>query len=95
MGIGNTTAASCITAAFTSLPAAAVTGRGTERVAREARAQGRIVERALDLHTPDPADPIECWRRWAASDRRAAGAILGAAALRIPILDGFITNTPR
>jgi len=58
MGIGNTTPASAIAAVYTGLPVAEVTGRGTgvddDGLARKVS----VIEAALDLHQPDPADPL-------------------------------------
>lgn len=94
MGIGNTTSAACIAAAFTGLPAAVVTGRGTGVSAERHAHKVVVVKRALVLHAPDPADPIGVLAAVGGFEIGVlAGAILGAAAARIPIvLDGFITN---
>ncbi len=55
MGIGNTTAASAITAAITGAPAEAVTGRGTGIDEAAWRRKVEVVERALAVNRPDPA----------------------------------------
>ena len=58
MGIGNTTTAAAVSAAFLGLPPEQVTGRGAglsgEGLARKTEA----VRRGLALHQPDPHDPI-------------------------------------
>ncbi len=58
MGIANTTASAALIAVFTGADPAEVTGRGTgindEMHARKID----VVRRALELHQPDPADPI-------------------------------------
>ncbi|WP_107079940.1 nicotinate-nucleotide--dimethylbenzimidazole phosphoribosyltransferase, partial [Micromonospora sp. MH33] len=58
MGIGNTTPAAALIAAFTGVDPAAATGRGTgvddETYARKVG----VVRTALDRHAPDPADPL-------------------------------------
>ncbi|WP_322899854.1 5,6-dimethylbenzimidazole synthase, partial [Actinacidiphila rubida] len=58
MGIANTTTSAALIAVFTGVDPAEVTGRGTgindEMHARKVD----VVRRALDLHRPDPADPI-------------------------------------
>jgi nicotinate-nucleotide--dimethylbenzimidazole phosphoribosyltransferase len=92
MGIANTTASAALVAVFTGAPPATVTGRGTgvddETLARKVR----VVERALELHRPDAADPIGVLSAVGGLEHAAlAGFILGAAAARIPIvLDGVI-----
>src|SRR3954471_4629755 len=58
MGIGNTTAASALTAVFTGAPVDAVTGRGTGIDERGRRRKVAAIETALALHHRDPTDPI-------------------------------------
>jgi nicotinate-nucleotide--dimethylbenzimidazole phosphoribosyltransferase len=92
MGIGNTTPAAALIAAFTGVPAAEVTGRGTgiddETYARKVG----VVERALALHRPDPADPIGTLATVGGLEHAAiAGFVLGAAQRRTPVVvDGVI-----
>jgi nicotinate-nucleotide--dimethylbenzimidazole phosphoribosyltransferase len=95
MGIGNTTAASAVTAAMTGADAASVTGFGTG-IDDEARARKiGVVERALELHRPDPTDPIAVLAAVGGLEIGAlVGIILGAVGARIPVvLDGFITGS--
>lgn len=87
MGIGNTTAAACLIAAFTGRPGPDVTGRGTgiddEMLARKQR----VVEEALALHHPSPADPLGVLACVGGLEHAAlTGVIVGAAALRLPVL---------
>jgi nicotinate-nucleotide--dimethylbenzimidazole phosphoribosyltransferase len=90
MGIANTTASAALIAVFTGADPAEVTGRGTgindEMHARKVE----VVRRALDLHQPDPADPIGVLAAVGGLEHAAmVGLLLGAAALRTPvILDG-------
>ncbi len=56
MGIGNSTAASAVTAALTGRPVATVTGRGTGADDTMLAHKVRVVEQALQRHRPDPAD---------------------------------------
>jgi nicotinate-nucleotide--dimethylbenzimidazole phosphoribosyltransferase len=94
MGIGNTTAASAVSAALTGEPAHRVTGRGTgvddEALARKMD----IIERALTVNEPDPDDPVGVLAAVGGLEIAAlVGMLLGAAAHRVPvILDGFITG---
>ncbi|MCX7616333.1 nicotinate-nucleotide--dimethylbenzimidazole phosphoribosyltransferase [Tepidiforma sp.] len=94
MGIGNTTAASAVTAALTGRPAQEVTGRGTGLDDAALAHKVGVVERALALHRPNPADPIGVLASVGGFEIAGlAGLILGAAERRIPvILDGFITG---
>ncbi|WP_262284885.1 nicotinate-nucleotide--dimethylbenzimidazole phosphoribosyltransferase [Micromonospora sp. MA102] len=92
MGIGNTTPAAALIAAFTGVDPAAATGRGTgvddETYARKVG----VVRAALDRHAPDPADPLGVLATVGGLEHAAlAGLILGAAARRVPVLlDGVI-----
>lgn len=95
MGIGNTTAASALTAALTSQDAATVTGRGTgadeEIMARKVDA----VRRALVLHAEYLSNPLEALGRVGGLEIAAmCGFCLGAAANRLPVVtDGFIATS--
>jgi nicotinate-nucleotide--dimethylbenzimidazole phosphoribosyltransferase len=90
MGIANTTASAAIVAVYTGADPAEVTGRGTgindEMHARKVE----VVRRALDLHRPDPSDPIAVLTAIGGLEHAAmVGLLLGAAALRTPVvLDG-------
>lgn len=92
MGIANTTASAALIAVFTGSDPSEVTGRGTgvddETWARKVD----VVRRALGRHQPDPADPVSVLAAVGGLEHAAlAGFLLGAAALRIPVLlDGVI-----
>ena len=94
MGIGNTTPSAAITAVMTGLPVAAVTGRGTGIDDAGHTRKVSVIQRALDLHLPDRADPLDVLRKVGGLEIAGlAGLILGAAAARVPIvLDGFIAG---
>lgn len=93
MGIGNTTAASAMTAAFLGVAAAQVTGPGTgidgEMLARKID----VVRRALAANQPGH-DPLAILRTVGGLEIAAiAGAYVGAAAHRMAIVgDGFIAT---
>jgi nicotinate-nucleotide--dimethylbenzimidazole phosphoribosyltransferase len=94
MGIGNTTAASVVTAALTGMPAELVTGRGTG-VESEAYAQKcRIVEAVVRRHFSDKKTPREILRCGGGLEIAAmTGMILGSARRKIAIvIDGFIST---
>ncbi|WP_282703883.1 nicotinate-nucleotide--dimethylbenzimidazole phosphoribosyltransferase [Streptomyces sp. CC219B] len=90
MGIANTTASAALISVFTGADPAEVTGRGTgindETLARKTE----VVRRALELHQPDPADPIGVLAAIGGFEHAAmVGLLLGGASLRTPvILDG-------
>lgn len=94
IGIGNTTVAAALLAALTGLPPEAVCGRGTGLDAQGLERKRNTVAAALQVNTPDRADPLECLRRLGGLELAAlAGALLAAAAARRPILlDGFATG---
>jgi nicotinate-nucleotide--dimethylbenzimidazole phosphoribosyltransferase len=95
MGIGNTTSASALAAVFTGAPVDAVTGRGTGVDEAGRRHKVAVIEAALSLHNPDPADPIGVLAAVGGLEIAAlVGAIVEAVAAGIPVvLDGFISTT--
>jgi nicotinate-nucleotide--dimethylbenzimidazole phosphoribosyltransferase len=94
MGIGNTTSASAIVAALTGRPALEVTGRGTGLDDAGVRRKAEVIDAALARHAVNPARPRDVLATVGGLEVAAlVGAILGAAANRIPVvLDGFITG---
>ncbi|MFF7439176.1 nicotinate-nucleotide--dimethylbenzimidazole phosphoribosyltransferase [Streptomyces sp. NPDC008122] len=94
MGIANTTASAALISVYTGVDAAEVTGRGTGINDETHARKVDVVRRALDLHKPDPADPIGVLSAVGGLEHAAlVGLILGAASLRTPvILDGVSTG---
>lgn len=94
MGIGNTTAASSITAILTGRPAADVTGRGTGLDDAGIRRKVQVIERAIAINHPDPSEPLQVLQSVGGLEIAGlTGLILGAAARRIPVvIDGFIST---
>lgn len=95
IGIGNTTAASALLSALTGLPATETCGRGTGIDAQMLLRKQELVATALAVNgLPAAGDPLECLRRVGGLELAAlAGALLGAAAARRPVLlDGFATG---
>ena len=94
MGIGNTTAASALTACLTGAAVADVTGRGTgiDDAARVHKIA--TIERAIETNKPDRSDPVEVLAKVGGLEIAGlAGVMIGAAARRIPVvLDGFIAG---
>ena len=90
MGIGNTTSAAAIVAAMTGAPAGDVTGRGTGVGDRTLARKREVVARAAAPLVGAPWERIAC-AVGGYEIVALAGAILRAAARRVPIvLDGFI-----
>jgi nicotinate-nucleotide--dimethylbenzimidazole phosphoribosyltransferase len=95
MGIGNTTAASAVTAAMTGAAPTSVTGFGTGIDDGTRARKIAVVEEALALHDPDPRDPLGVLGAVGGLEIAAlVGIILGAVGARVPVvLDGFITGS--
>jgi nicotinate-nucleotide--dimethylbenzimidazole phosphoribosyltransferase len=93
MGIGNTTAASAMTAALTGESAADVTGRGTGIDEDTFIRKVAVVTKALRVNRPGRS-PLDVLRTVGGLEIAAiAGAYIGAAAHRIAIVgDGFIAT---
>jgi nicotinate-nucleotide--dimethylbenzimidazole phosphoribosyltransferase len=94
MGIANTTASAALIAAFTGSTPAEVTGRGTGIDDAMLAHKTSVVEAALALHRPDPADPIATLAAVGGLEHAGlVGLILAAAAARVPVvLDGVIAG---
>ncbi len=94
MGIGNTTAASAIIAAFSGLPVADLTGHGTGLSEEGRQHKVAMIEAALAVNHPDPTDPLDVLAKVGGYEIAGlVGVILGAAAARVPVvIDGFISG---
>ena len=94
MGIGNTSPSSAILSVFRHCSVAETVGMGaglaTERIAHKIA----VIERGLALNQPDYNDPLDILSKVGGLEIGGiAGAILGAASLRKPVLvDGFISG---
>ncbi|GAA1222759.1 hypothetical protein GCM10009665_11230 [Kitasatospora nipponensis] len=95
MGIANTTASAALISVFAGADPAEVTGRGTGIDDETHARKVDVIRRALELHHPDPADPIGVLAAVGGLEHAAiAGFLLGAASLRTPvILDGVIAGS--
>ena len=96
MGIGNTTAAAALTAAFLNLPAEEVTGRGTgvddEVYRRKVEVVSHALQRArVEIGDLQKADPLEVAAQLGGLEIiAAAGVLLAGAAAELPVVsDGF------
>jgi nicotinate-nucleotide--dimethylbenzimidazole phosphoribosyltransferase len=99
MGIGNTTAATAITAALTNKPVALITGRGTGLDASAQAHKRQIIEAVLQKHFGAMGvdlmrDPLHVLRYVGGLEIAAmTGLILGAARNGIAVVaDGFIST---
>ncbi len=94
MGIGNTTPATAITAAFTGLPAAQLTGRGTGVDDAGLARKVEVIEKALAVNKPDSSDAMDVLMKVGGLEIAGlAGVVIGAAAQRVPVvIDGFISS---
>ncbi|MFJ7588667.1 nicotinate-nucleotide--dimethylbenzimidazole phosphoribosyltransferase [Streptomyces sp. NPDC097617] len=90
MGIANTTVSAALISVFTGVDPSDVTGRGTGINDETHARKVEVVRRALELHQPDPADPIGVLAAIGGLEHAAiVGLLLGGASLRTPvILDG-------
>ena len=94
MGIGNTTASSAICAVMTGKPVSEVTGRGTGLTDEQLAHKIAVINRALEVNHPDPAQPLDVLAKVGGFEIGGlVGVMLGAAANHIPVvIDGFISG---
>jgi nicotinate-nucleotide--dimethylbenzimidazole phosphoribosyltransferase len=94
MGIGNTTSSAAVMCAFTELHPKEVVGRGTGIDDEMWNRKIRVVEKGLELHNPDPNSALDVLSKVGGFEIGGiAGAILGAASKRIPVVvDGFVST---
>jgi nicotinate-nucleotide--dimethylbenzimidazole phosphoribosyltransferase len=94
MGIGNTTSAAAILCALTGAAPREAAGSGAGVDAAGWARKVAAIEKGLAVNRPDPKDALDILAKIGGLEIGAmTGAILGAAALRIPlVLDGFIAG---
>lgn len=94
MGIGNTTTSSAVASVMLHQKPVTMTGRGAglsdEGLSRKIAA----IEKAIQLHQPNAADPVDVLAKTGGLDIAGmCGIFLGGALYRIPVLiDGFISS---
>jgi nicotinate-nucleotide--dimethylbenzimidazole phosphoribosyltransferase len=95
MGIGNTTAASAITAAITGQPISVVTGRGTGLDPAAHAHKINVLQAIFFQHAPHLTAPDEILRRIGGLEIAAmTGFIIGCASRGIAlVVDGFISTS--
>jgi len=94
MGIGNTTAASALTSAFTDTPPETVVGPGTGLDADGVKNKIAVVEQALAANKTAELDPVGVLSAVGGLEIAAlAGVVIGCAIERVPVvIDGFISS---
>jgi nicotinate-nucleotide--dimethylbenzimidazole phosphoribosyltransferase len=94
IGIGNTTASSAVLYAFTGAPIERVVGRGAGLTDEAFERKKAVVKQAVQLHRPDPDDPLDVLSKVGSLDIAGiAGTYLASAARRVPVVtDGLISN---
>ncbi len=94
MGIGNTTPSTAIIAAFSGLPVAELTGRGTGLDDAALARKTAVIEQGLRINKPDPADPLDVLAKVGGLEIGGiAGLVIGAARCGIPVVcDGLIST---
>ncbi len=94
MGIGNTTPSAAITAVITGRMPREVTGPGTGIGPAALEHKIQVIERAIAVNQPDPADGLDVLSKVGGFEIGAiAGAMIAAGAARVPIVvDGFVAT---
>ncbi len=93
MGIANTTPSSAIAAVLTGRSVHDLTGRGTGIDDDALKHKIEVIEDSIAVNRPDPGDPLDVLSKVGGAEIGGiAGLIIGAAAMRIPVIvDGFIS----
>lgn len=93
MGIGNTTVAAAMTAAYLGLPPEKVTGRGSNIDDEKFYHKVEIVRRALEVNKPDPKNLIDVLAKVGGYEFGAMAGVIIAAYHHdcVVMLDGFNT----
>jgi nicotinate-nucleotide--dimethylbenzimidazole phosphoribosyltransferase len=93
MGIGNSTSAAALVAAYTNVPVNRVVGRGTGVDDATLMHKTAVVSGAIDLHRPDRDDPFGVLAALGGLEIAAMAGVLvgGASAGACVVTDGFIS----
>lgn len=94
MGIGNTTTSSAVASVLLNQPVEAVTGRGAGLDSEGLARKITVIQRAIEKHQPDAADPLDVLAKVGGLDIAGlTGLYLGGAAAGLPVVaDGFIST---
>lgn len=93
MGIGNTTASSAVASCLLDESVERMTGRGAGLSNQGLETKIRVIQSALNLHQPNPDDPIDVLSKVGGLDLAGmCGVFLGGAIYGLPVLiDGVIS----
>ncbi|MGP0628537.1 nicotinate-nucleotide--dimethylbenzimidazole phosphoribosyltransferase [Nitrospina sp. 32_T5] len=93
MGIGNTTSSAAILSVLSGRPPAQTTGHGTGIDNAALQHKIAVIEDALSINQPDPADPVDVLAKVGGFEIAGiAGFCIGAASQNLPVvLDGVIS----
>ena len=94
MGIGNTTTSSAMASVLLNEPVVKMTGKGAGLSDTGLLHKIDVIEKAIALNQPDPADAVDVLAKVGGFDIAGlAGLFLGGAAAGIPVvIDGFISS---
>jgi nicotinate-nucleotide--dimethylbenzimidazole phosphoribosyltransferase len=94
MGIGNTTVAAALACAFLNAKPEQLAGPGTGVDAEGVRYKIKVIQQALDFHSPHTGTSYETLRRLGGFEIAAlVGSYLACAQIGLPVLvDGFISS---
>lgn len=95
MGIGNTAAASAITACFTGKTVEEITGKGAGLDDAGLKKKVDIIKKSLAINKPDPSDALDVLSKVGGFEIAGlVGIILAAASRKVPVvIDGFISGS--
>jgi nicotinate-nucleotide--dimethylbenzimidazole phosphoribosyltransferase len=94
MGIGNTTTSAAVLSALSGLSPDITTGKGAGLTEEQFQNKKKVIEKAIELNSPDPRDPVDVISKVGGFDIAGmCGCFLGAAKNKKPIvIDGFISS---
>jgi len=94
MGIGNTTTSAAVLSVLSGLPVELTAGKGAGLTEEQFSNKKKVIEKAIAMNSPDPADPVDVIAKVGGFDIAGmCGCFLGAAKNRRPIvIDGFISS---
>lgn len=94
MGIGNTTTSAALLSVISGLPVELSSGKGAGLTEDQYQNKKKIIEKAIEINSPDPKDIIDVIAKVGGFDIAGmCGCFLGAAKNRKPIvIDGFISS---
>ena len=93
MGIGNTTTSSAVLSVLLGVDVGTVTGRGGGITDQSFHKKKQVIQTAITVNQPDPADVMDVLAKVGGFDLAAmCGAFIGCAATHRPVvIDGFIS----